>query len=152
MKTTRFYKIMIVLLVLINLTTLASIWWHQPPPPPPHPGEKPQLATEIGLQGAAKSRVDKLEIAHHKEKQALLRKDRTWHKEYFALIGTEKSADSLLRLIQTNKEEIESMTFDFFDQVAAECDPAQLEKLRSFIEDKLLEISGRPGPPRPPHP
>lgn len=139
---------MIVLLVLINLTTLAFVWWNRPPGPPPHPGENPMLAIELGLSGEAKTRVDKLEMAHHKEKQALLKKDRTWHKEYFALVGTGNSPDSLLNLIQSNKREIEAITFAFFDKVAEECNDAQKAKLRTFINDKLHQISG--GPPKPP--
>lgn len=140
---------MIVLLVLINLTTLGSIWWHRPPGPPPHPGEHPQLAADIGLSGEAKKRVDKLEMDHHKEKQALMRKDREWHKEYFALVGTSNSPDSLLNLIQANKREIETITFEFFEQVAEECNEEQKEALRLFISEKLHEISGPPRPPRP---
>lgn len=116
--------------------------------PPPHPGDRPRLAAEIGLTGSNKRKVDVLEMAHHKEKHVLMKKDREFHQAYFECIGTNRNSDSILTMLQENKNEIERMTFAFFDEVAGYCDESQKANLREFILTRLVEM-GPPGRPRP---
>jgi len=116
--------------------------------PPPHPGDEPRLAADIGLAGSDKSKVDALEMAHHKVKRVLMKKDREFHQAYFECVGTEKNSDSILVLLQENKNEIERMTFAFFNQVAGYCNASQKASLREFILTRLVEM-GPPGRPRP---
>ena len=146
MKSTRFYKLIIALLVVINIGTLLFMWFGKPPHPP-RPGDEPRLANDIGLTGEDKTTVDKLEIQHHIDKSALMRRDSELHKEMFDLVGSGEEPDSIQALLHTNKEEIERMTFDFFDEVAKHCDAKQLKILKEFIQRRVRHM-GPPGPPR----
>lgn len=147
MKGERFYKIVIVVLVVINISTLAFMWFGRPPHPPPPPGEK-QLSQILGLSGENASKVNALEEAHHKAKHKLVDKDMELHKKMYELIGAEEDSKTVLSEINTNKEEIESMTFEFFDKVADHCNDAQKEKLREFVHRAFDQM--RPSPPPPP--
>ena len=109
MKSTRFYKIIIALLVVINLSILLFMWLGRPPHPP-RPGDAPQLANEIGLTGENKGKVDKLEKQHHIDKRELMQEDTRLHKEMFSLVGMEEDVDSVQQLLNANKEEIEPKT------------------------------------------
>ncbi len=146
MNSTRFYKVTIALLVVINLTTLAYLWFTRPPMPP-HPGEHPELTNDLGISGDAKRKVDALEVRHHKEKRALLDKDHALHETYFSMIGSGESTDSILAEIQANNKNIEEMTFDFFDQVAGYCTEEQKARLKEIISRRLPRM-GPPPPPR----
>ena len=143
MKGTRLYKIVIVLLVAINLGMLLFMWLGKPP----HPGGSSELAANIGLSGDAKTKVDALEKQHHADKHVLMEKDAELHKKMFALIGSGESPDSIQTILSSNKEEIERMTFDFFDEVAGYCTNEQKKVLNSFIQQRLVGF----GPPPPPH-
>jgi len=145
MRSPKFYKIIIVALVILNLSTLAFFWFTKPPHPP-KPGEN-KISLKLELTGDAKSKVDALEVEHHKEKKALIQKDHRLHKELFSLIGTGESTEDIFNKIDKNKEKIESMTFEFFDDVAAHCNKNQKKELIDFVHDRVNRL--RPGPPPP---
>ncbi len=147
MKGTRFYKIVIALLILINVATLLFIWLRKPPHPP-RPGDEPQLANEIGLTGDDKKVVDQLEIEHHTEKRKMMKRDTELHTEMFNLVGSEDNADSIQTLLNENKAAIEKMTFDFFDEVANYCNDEQLEALKQMIQERLVKMHRPPPHPR----
>lgn len=146
MRGPKFYKVIIVALVVLNLATL-SFYWFSKPPHPPRPGAE-KLSLKLELKGDSKSKVDALEIQHHKDKKKLMRKDHTLHEILFNRIGTGKPADALLSKIDENKVEIELMTFDFFDEVAKYCNRSQKKQLIEFVQTRLNRI--RPGGPPPP--
>lgn len=146
MKSPKFYKTIIVALVILNISTLAFIWLRKPPHPP-KPGEV--LLTEtLKITGDSKATIDVLEKDHHKTKKNLVNKDLNLHEELYATVGSGNSGDSLLNAIAINKEEIEMMTFKFFDEVASHCDDDQKLELDKMIREFLDHL--RPGPPRPP--
>lgn len=144
MKGEKFYKIVIVLLVVINISSLAFMWFGRPPHPPPPPGEK-HLSEMIGLTGDAATKVDAIEEEHHKAKHELVDKDMELHKKMYELIGSDEDSKTVLSEINANKEEIEKMTFDFFDEVAEHCNADQKEKLREFVHTAFDQL--RPPPP-----
>lgn len=146
MKSTRFYKLIILLLVVINIGTLLFVWLNRPPHPP-GPGDTPHLADQIGLTGENKVAIDILEKEHHKDKQVLMKRDFELHKEMFDLVGSDQNSDSIIALLNENKETIEQMTFDFFDEIANHCNDQQLEKLKDFIQHRMIEMRP-PGPPQ----
>jgi hypothetical protein len=145
MKGTRFYKLIIIALVALNIGTLAYFQLSKPPHPP-RPGEI-ILSSKLELKGKAKSQVNALEKEHHRKKKKLVHRDHDLHKKLFNRIGTEKPTHDLLNQIDKNKEEIESMTFIFFDEVAEFCNEKQKKKLIEFVQKRLNRI--RPGPPPP---
>jgi hypothetical protein len=144
MKGTKFYKWIIVVLVVINLATLAFMWFGRPPHPP-HPGDEPRLASEIGLTGDDKKKVDTLEKQHHIDKQELMKKDSELHKELFSKIGSGDDVSAIQEKLNSNKEEIEEMTFNFFDEIAGFCNDTQLNALKDHVDHRLMQL----GPPPP---
>lgn len=148
MKGTRFYKLLIIVLVILNIGTLAYFQLSKPPHPPhpPKPGHG-ILALELNLKGDSKSKVDALEKQHHKDKKVLIHRDHDLHRKLFNKIGSVEPTQDLLDQIDKNKSEIESMTFTFFDDVAEYCNEKQKKVLIEFVQKRLNRI--RPGPPPP---
>jgi hypothetical protein len=146
MKGPKFYKIVIMLLVILNIGTLAFMWFNKPPHPP-KPGEH-KIATELGLTGEVKTKIDKLETDHHAKKKKLVHKDMDLHKKLYDEIGKEGDGSDILEEIAANKEEIEKMTFNYFDEIATYCNESQQEELRKMVHFAFENL--RPGPPRPP--
>lgn len=143
MKKERFYKIAVIVLVIVNIASLTFMWFSRPPHPP-HPMEQ-KISERLGLKGKAVKTVNRLEVQHHREKQKLVAIDVELHEQLYKVIGSEKDSDSLLNAIHQNKAEIEQMTFDYFDQIAALCNEDQKENLRSFVHGAFQQL-------RPPHP
>ena len=129
MKSLKFYKTLSVLLVLLNLGTLAFFLFSQPSQGPPVPGD---LAARLGIIDGVEE-VTALETSHHKEKKKLMSKDRKLHNELFLKVGSGEDVTALRAKIATNYVEIETMTYNFFDSVAVYCNQAQLKELRSTI-------------------
>lgn len=142
MKGERFYKIVIAILVILNLSTLAFFWFNRPPVPP-HPEEHP-LSEMLGLMGINKQKVDELEKEHHILKKKLVKKDMELHEQMYILIGEEADYYSILNDINSNKSDIEKMTFEFFDEVASYCNDDQKMELRRFVHTAFEQLR----PPR----
>ena len=146
MKGTRFYKLIIAVLIIINLGTLAFIAFGKPPHPP-KPGEGPLLSETIGLTGDSKTKVDALEKIHHQDKHILMQKDRDLHEQLFSKVGSGESPEEIYAELNNNKSEIERMTFEFFNDVSAYCSKEQLIALKKFINEAMVNMGHRPPPP-----
>jgi hypothetical protein len=145
MKSLKFYKILSVTLLILNIVTLTIFFLHKPPGPP-KPGEA-RLAKEIGLTGSKKKTVDALEIQHHKDKKALIRKNFKLQKQLYSSIGNDEKSEVILAQIHENRSETDRMTFEFFNEIASYCNKAQRKKLDAMIDKGLRRITGSPGPP-----
>lgn len=146
MRSPKFYKLIIAALLILNIGTLAFFWLSKPAHPP-KPGERPHLSEKIGLTGEHKKKVDALEKEHHKLKRALVRKDVKLHEELYNNVGKDIPTAPLLEEIDENKEEIEKMTIEFFNEVATHCDDKQKKSLRKFVR-RLLHHLRLGGPKR----
>lgn len=150
MKTIRFYKLFIAVLILLNLITLFILWSSTKKHGPPGRNDLVEL---LDLQGTQKTKILDLQDDHFKKKDALIQKSRNLHEELF-LSFSDASKDSteiaqLIDRIVENQRETERMTFDYFKEVHALCDPHQKEKLEELIHDVLRRAGGPP--PRPKH-
>lgn len=140
MKSLKFYKILTVLLVLLNLGTLAFFWLNRPPQGPPKAGA---LAAQLEIVKDVEL-VKSLEAAHHKEKRKLMAKDRNLHDQLFSKIGTGEDVSDLIEKITANYVEIETMTYNFFDSVAVYCNQTQLKRLRTTIGKAFGQLRKSP--------
>jgi hypothetical protein len=149
MKTTRFYKLLILVLVILNITTVFFLW-KSSKHGPPH-GPRKSLVEVLELKGNKASQIKNLEEIHFRDKDALMEKSRRLHENLFKSFNdaTKDSADisMLIDKIVENQREIEQMTFDYFKSVNALCNNGQKEKLHEVIHDALARM-GIP----PPHP
>ncbi|XOV69228.1 MAG: hypothetical protein ACFHU9_08590 [Fluviicola sp.] len=145
MKSIKFYKILSIILLILNIVTLTIFFMHRPPGPPT-PGEA-RLAEEIGLTGSKKKIVDALEIQHHKEKKSLITRNFRLQKQLYSTLGVEEKSAEILMEIRENRVRTDRMTYRFFSEVASHCDQNQRKKLDKIIEKGLRRITGVPGPP-----
>lgn len=142
MKTTRFYKFIIALLVVMNISTLLFLWLRSPEQHrPPKPG---MLSKRLELTGDSQAKVDILEKEHHQEKRKLIRLDISLREELYDNIGKEGDQQLLLDQIDSNAREIEQMTFAFFDSVATYCNDTQRKQLRNMVHNAFNHIHRHP--------
>lgn len=147
MKSERFYKFSILILVIVNVGMMVFMWVNRPPKmPPPH---EQRLSLMLGLKGEKQSKVDDLEKKHHELKRELVHRDVELHEELFNEFNDRTKADSLLKLIDLNKTDIEKMTYDFFADISTYCDAEQKRKLNEFLTGAFIKMRN-PGPPPPP--
>jgi hypothetical protein len=145
MKTLQFYKFLVVVLVLVNATTLFFLWKGHSPHGRP---DRNQLVEHLGLEGNKKEQVLKLQDTHFKLKDALVNKSRQLHEDMFTVFN-DASKDSLdvqkkIDQIVENQREIELMTFEYFKKVDALCNKSQKQQLKELIHQVLRQPVGPP--------
>ncbi|MCR9172100.1 MAG: hypothetical protein NXI10_06395 [bacterium] len=143
MKSLKFFKILSVTLLILNIATLSFFYFNRPPGPP-RPGEA-RLAEEIGLTGDDKKQVDKLEIAHHKQKRALIQKNFRLQKKLYQSLENDLSSNEIMQQIHETRAETDRMTYEFFSEVATYCNKKQRKKLDEMIDKGLRQITQLPG-------
>ena len=149
MKTLRFYKILVITLVLINLATVFFLWSgkrHHGPP------DKNEIVDNLGLTGSTKTEILAMQDEHFKDKHALINRSRNLHEKLFTYFSDESKDSSdisgLIDDIVENQRETEQMTFDYFKEVNSKCTPEQQKKLQEMIHHVLRHAGGPPPPPR----
>lgn len=151
MKSTRFYKIVIGVLVIINVTTLVFLWltFNRPMGPPPHPGRL-DLVEKLGIEGENRTKIIALQDRHFKTKDALIRRGRNLHERLYRFFNNSKKDSTdisqLIDQIVENQRKTEQMTFDHFKAISELCTPEQ-RKLLDEIIHKVLSKRGPGGPP-----
>ena len=143
MARTKLYKIIIAVLILLNIGTLAFFLTGGPPHHPPQAGD---LARILEIEGPNKATIFKLEKDHHAKKRMLIDKDRRLHEELFSKIGTGADVNPIHDKIEANYTEIEKMTYAFFHDVSAFCNPEQKIELKNVIRHAFHQM--RKGPKR----
>lgn len=146
MKSTRFYKILVVLLVLINLVSVYFLMRGPKNGPP----DRNELVVLLDLKGPKKDKILQMQDKHFHDKHLLIERSRNLHEKLFQLFSDE-SKDStdvqiMISKIVENQREIEQMTFDYFKEVDALCTKEQQEKLQTLLHEVLRRAGG---PPRP---
>ena len=149
MKTLRFYKILIAILVLLNLTTVYFLWssaGHHGPP------GKNDLVDLIHAEGKTKTTILGLQERHFADKHALIERSRNLHEQLFnSFSDSSKDSTDVKQIIDNiveNQREIEQMTFDYFKEINQLCTPEQQKKLQELIHEVLNRAGGPPPPPK----
>ena len=140
MKTTRFYQIIIALLIVINIVTI-SIPFFGKPPRPEHNG----LIKKIGLTGENGKIVSKLETQHHKDKRALLKTRGDFYLSLYENVEDDSRNIKLLDSINDVNSKIDKMTYIFFKDVAEFCNEDQKQELKKMIHHLFMKV-GNKGP------
>ena len=129
MKTTKFYKLVIACLVVINLVTLSFLFLgkrgHRPPG---------HLSKIIGLTGEKLNAMEKVEKDHHTEKRALMKRSKKLYFSLYQTLGDEDKGKTILDSLEVNNQKIDSMTYEFFSIMAANCNEKQLKELNIAVE------------------
>lgn len=151
MKTLRFYKLLIAILVLLNLFTVYFLWNSGKPKYPPF-GPRKSLVELLELKGEAAQSIRKLETQHFQDKDALIDQSRRLHEQLFRSFSmTTKDSTDIAQLIDRiveNQRETEQMTFDYFKEVDALCTPEQKKELQEVLHHAIGRMGGPPPPPK----
>ena len=158
MENSKFLKGVIVILLFINISTLAFMWinkppmQHQPPPPPPN-GRNDVfefLSHKLEFDDQQRNEYEQLRNEHHNAVEAIKEKGRVTHDRFFDLLHV-KYADSTLVAqladsIASNQKQMELTTFYHFRKVRAICNPEQMRKFDGVINEALNMMLPKPPP------
>ena len=148
MKSTRFYKLIISILLVINVTTLVFLWltFNRPMGPPPHPGRL-DLVDKLGVEGESRAKIITLQDRHFNTKDSLVNRGRDLHERLYYFFNDENKDSSdianLINQIVENQRETEQMTFDHFKAISELCSPKQKKMLDEIIHNVVSK--GAPG-------
>lgn len=153
MENTRFLKITIIVLLLVNIATLIFMLTghkrhegHIPPPPHGRAGAFEFLTQELKLDEAQIKQFDEMRKQHHENVRNVQEKSRDLHHRFFDLLATSDSAgavqlaDSMAQI----QKQIELLTFGHFKQVRDICKPDQQKKFDAVINEALRMMAPKP--------
>lgn len=150
MKTTRFYKILIGILLVINLVTIFFLWKSTGNNHLPH-GPRKSLVEILDLKGDAAKKIKTLELEHFRLKDSLMDQSRRLHERLFQSSKNPESdqneIDKSIDKIVENQRETVLMTYQYFKKVSLICTPEQQEKLQKVLHH-ALRMNGPPPPPK----
>lgn len=153
MNNSKFLKIVIVLLLLINLSTISFMWLHRPPK---NDAVRDFFAKELQFTSKQKEAFEALKKEHHEAKEDLREIDKEKHDAYLDLLKNpnvdtltvRKAADEIIKV----KEKEELAMFYHFQKVRAICDEKQKQKFDEIIKEAARMMGSKPregqGPPR----
>jgi len=156
MDNTKFFKIVILVLLLINIATLTFMWsTSQRPqnlqPRPPDVGEF--LTQKLQLTEAQQKQFEALKQAHHEKVETLRENNKKLHNDFFDLLKQPNIDTTTINMaadaIMMNQKAIEMATFYHFEEVRSICTPDQQKMFDEVIKEALRMMS--PPPPGPPH-
>lgn len=149
MENPRFLKIVVILLLLLNLGTLAFLFMGRPPGGRPN-GPAKFLVEALNLDDAQQTQYARLRSAHQQAMASFKERNGTDHRAFFDLLKTgqpdslriQQAADS----IAADQKQMELATFEHFRQLRSMCRPEQQVKFDAVIDEALRIM--RPPPPR----
>lgn len=161
MDNSRFLKVVIIVLLIVNIGTLTFMWMqrgHMPPAPPPPPaGRQGDVAEflnrELKLSDAQEQQYSVLRKEHHEGIERYNEAYKGLRDRFFELLR-QPNPDSLLvnqlaDSIAHNSKNIELITFYHFKKVRAICTTDEQRKRFDEVIGEALH-SMAPRPPRPP--
>ncbi|MEO8148007.1 MAG: periplasmic heavy metal sensor [Bacteroidia bacterium] len=152
MESAKFLKTVVIILLLINIGTLAFMWFDKPHhgPPPPHEGGDAMefLSRELKFSDAQQKQFEELREQHHDAVEPLQKASRKLHDQYFNMLADANTdsltivqvADSMIAV----QKQIELKTYYHFKSVRAICTPEQQKKFDDVIADALHQMARKP--------
>lgn len=153
MKSTKFFKIIIFLLVLINLGTVLFLWINRPQPKDNVGGF---FAKELHFTAQQTKQFEVLRDEHRTQRESLKESNKLNHDAYFELlknpnidyVSVKKAAHEIAKI----KEQEELLIFNHFKKVRAICNEDQKQKFDRIVNEAAQMMAPRPprdgnGPP-----
>ncbi|MBL7709698.1 MAG: periplasmic heavy metal sensor [Chitinophagaceae bacterium] len=162
MNKLRFLWATIILLLLLNLGTLAWLFYSHNK----QEGRRPQggaadfIVEQLQLDQQQQEQFFELRRQHRATIRQAQEEDKNLHETYFGLLKTDnpdkKLVDSVAVLMAAQRSHMETATFDHFAQLRKICRDGKQKKLFDETIDEIarqIAAPGRPLPPggRPPH-
>lgn len=159
----KFWKILVVILALLNAGLLATIWFkpgEKQKGEGGEPGRRPfnMIVEQLKMTDAQQKAYAQLRDNHHDSMMQLQAAGNKLRQAMFSNLksgdAAQHTVDSLTNLIADNQKMIESVTYRHFAQVRALCTDEQKQKFDQVIGDviKMMSAQGphrREGPPPP---
>lgn len=157
MKNERFYKIVIVLLLLLNTGTLAFLWMksNRPPHGPMGgPGKRNRvdmlMSEKLHFTQQQEDQMEGLKHDHHSQMIEIQKDESQLHTELFGLLHSNNNdttaKNAILVKLAANDTRKEEVTFEHFRQIRAILTPEQLPKFDELMEEIATHImSHHPG-------
>lgn len=146
--------ILVVVLLLLNLVTIASVWMRGPGRhmgPPPH-GPREYIISRLGLNEEQTEAFEKLRKEHFDTIQKLREQIKSEKEEMYSGLkskGNESAAYAHLAKVILYEEQAEKITFEHFRKVRELCDDEQKKHFDAIIT-QVIKMVGVHTPP-PPH-
>ncbi len=143
------FKILVVVLAIMNVSLLAIMWFHRPPM-----GEGPRghrddmnrfLVHELRLNEAQRQQFDSLFDDHQQKLDAVKIRGRELHDLLFDELANTSSnkSDSLINLIGENRKSGEKALFEHLAKVRGLCDEKQKQKFDRIIKGAMGRMGER---------
>lgn len=147
-------SILVVLLICINLATIASVWIIRPAPPHGYGAQSPKeyIITKLEFTDEQVAAFELLRKSHFDTIQKLRHQIRTEKEEMYAGLkqkGNEEKAYAHLAKVIAYEEQSEKITFEHFRQVRDLCDEEQKQHFDAII-NQIIKMVGV-NAPHPPH-
>jgi protein CpxP len=166
-KQKRYLVYIIILLVILNMSTLLMVWIGRPshrsanrgPVSPEHEKARVEqlLKDELGFDETQTEQYLMMRQEHHKRVTSLRHEIRQLKKQMFDEVLQDNPqpmlSDSLLRLAQEKQANLEQLTFKHFLDLKKLCKPEQRDKLKLLMHEVFRQKPGsRDDGMPPPHP
>lgn len=146
-----------VILILLNVTTLAVFWWSKKVPleeaVPPQGGAMTFLIKELQLDSAQQQQLIVFRDEHRSATREIRKKNREAKETFFSLLEKEgitaTEIDQAATVSARYDAELSKITFDHFKKIRSICTPVQQKKFDEIIHEVLRMLSGPQGPPPP---
>lgn len=154
MNNSKFLKIVVVLLLLLNISTISFMWLHRPPK---NDAVGDFFTKELQFTAKQKEQFEALKQEHRNQVEALREENKEMHDAYFDLLKnpsvdatTVKKAAAEISKIEEKKE---LALFYHFQKVRAICNDSQKQKFDKIINEaaKMMAAKPRGGEGRPMH-
>jgi len=144
MKKETLLVITIVVLFLLNLSTLGFLFFRRPPHSPGAGALDRRIISTLQLDEAQQQRFEQLKKAHHEQMQASDRAYRDALNNYFGLLKSDSVAsvqrDSLQAILTRIQNDRAAVTFQHFADLKALCRPEQKQDFDRLLPDLLQVI------------
>jgi hypothetical protein len=153
MKRTTTYQVIIILLIVINLGSLAFIWFHYPEKEKPayRPAAPGFLIKELNLSGPQKVEYFRLRRNHREILRNLERRDRMLHQRFFDCllldIPDTLRIHALADSIAANRRQMELVTYNHFLNITKMLSPEQQKRFDVIFHEVLRMVLPLPPPP-----
>jgi len=158
MNNSRFYKVVIVILVVLNIGTLTFLWFgHRRSGQDPERGQASKfLIRELQLTPGQQDEFGDLRDLHQKRLLELQERDRVLHDRFFEAIflpvpdtlAATKIADSIADI----RRQMEMLTFEHFNELRQLLTQKQIQKFHQIFRQALERVMPLPEPPSAPPP
>ena len=149
----------IILLILLNLSTMAMLWmtrYQKPAIRPPKNGDRATeqfLQQELGLTDEQARQFEELRQEHFQESkpivEAMQQLKRELLEEVFASAPESETMQNIAEQIGTRQAELETLRYRHFLELKSLCQPEQVQKFRALFHE-ISPPEAHPAPGRPP--